>query len=288
MTWEQTIEFIRKIPAYSELVEKAYLDADLTLNVERFRTSEEYIETKGILKKYAPLSNTILDIGSGNGISAISFALDGFEVTVSEPDPSNTIGAGAIRMLQEYYQIKSLVVYEEVAEKLNLGNQKFDIIYARQAMHHAADLPAFVKNLSSFLKRGGILFTVRDHVIYNDEDKDWFLKTHPLQQYYGGENAFSEMEYKSAIQQSGLQILKILKHYDSVINYFPLSTSDFENNLRLKEDQIKSHLNKKIGPISNIPFVLAMYKKKIGFSPASFYNEQSIPGRMYSFIAQKK
>ncbi len=96
MTWEETIKYIRTLPGYSDLIETSYFEEDLKLNVERFRSSDEYKETLLLLQQYVPGAKTILDIGSGNGISAISFALDGYKVTALEPDPSDTVGAGAI------------------------------------------------------------------------------------------------------------------------------------------------------------------------------------------------
>src|SRR5687768_17479935 len=129
MNWEETIKYIRKKPEFCDLIEKAYFDENLQLNVERFKSSAEYKETLALLKKYNPNANTLLDIGSGNGISAIAFALDGYKVTVSEPDPSNTVGAGAVRKLKDLYGLQNLEIYEEFAENINFENELFDIVY---------------------------------------------------------------------------------------------------------------------------------------------------------------
>ncbi len=287
MTWEETIQFIRAQPKYNELVAKAYFDENLPLNVERFRDGEEYKETLRLMSIYAPNAKNILDIGCGNGISSIAFALDGYTVSACEPDPSNTVGAGAVQWLKEYYGIKNLEVYQEYAEKINLQKDFYDIVYVRQAMHHAYDLKAFIQNIASLIKSEGILITVRDHVIFDNQDKKRFLDTHPLQKYYGGENAFTEKEYTTAIELAGLKIDKILKHYDSVINYYPLSTTEFDAIKNKKEKYIQKALWNKISVLSKIPFVLSLYKKSIGFNIAKVFNERDIPGRMYTYIARK-
>ncbi len=286
-TWDETIRYIRTQPEYATLVEKAYFEEDLKLNVERFRASDEYKETLQLLKQYAPSAKTLLDIGSGNGISAISFALDGFQVTVSEPDPSDTVGAGAIRILKEIYGIEDLVVYEEFAENISFPNGLFDIVYVRQAMHHAYDLNKFIKNLSSLLKPKGILATIRDHVIYDEKDKIWFLENHPLQKFYGGENAFTSEQYREAFKQAELSLLLELKYYDSVINYFPTTKSSIIEKMEKAEKDVENNLNKKIGFLSKISVVKKWYKKRLNFNRENMFNEVKIPGRMYSYITQK-
>jgi 2-polyprenyl-3-methyl-5-hydroxy-6-metoxy-1,4-benzoquinol methylase len=287
MTWEETIKYIRTQPEYISLVDKAYFEEDLPLNIERFKHSEEYIETLNLLKKYRPDASKLLDVGSGNGISAVSFALDGYQVTATEPDPSNTIGAGAIRKLKSHYNLSNLEIFEEFAEKINHGEDLFDVIYVRQAMHHAYDLDKFISNLASLLKKGALLITVRDHVIYNEEDKKWFLENHPLHNFYGGENAFTETQYREAFTKADLNIELMLKHYDSVINYFPLSIKEFENGAIEYEKAIKRKLIEKLGLLGRFPITELLYKKKIGFNKATYYNETKIPGRIYSFITIK-
>lgn len=288
MTWEETIRFIRTQPDYQELIEKAYLDEDLPLNVERFRRSEEFQETICILRTLAPGAEALLDIGSGNGISAIAFALEGYEVTVSEPDASDTVGAGAIRKLKSHYQIARLDIHEKFAEEIQFNGKLFDVVYIRQAMHHAYDLNQFLDNLSKLIKPNGYLFTVRDHVVFDDADKHWFLDTHPLHSYYGGENAFTLEQYKFAMQNAGLVIRKIYRHFDSVINYFPLTQKQFKEIPHQKEKQLEDYLSSKIGLFGKIPLVKRMYKKRVGFTVSSVFDERKVPGRMYSFIAQKK
>lgn len=288
MTWEETIQYIRTQPEYSQLVKDAYFSEDLVMNVESFRHSDEFKETLNILKNYSPNAISILDIGSGNGISSVAFALNGFDVTVSEPDPSKTIGAGAIKILKDHYKLNNLHIYEEFAERIQFSNKLFDVVYVRQAMHHAYDLNLFIANISKFLKPGGLLLTIRDHVIINEEDKNWFLETHALHKYYGGENAFTVKEYKEAFFNSGLEILKTIKYYDSVINYFPVKKDYLIAEYKKGEHGLKQHLRKRIGLLAYLPFVFKLYKMKVGFNESTFFDETKTPGRMYSFITKKK
>lgn len=288
MTWEETIQYIRTKPEYSALLENAYLDEDLALNVRRFKKSEEFRETLKLLRYYSPKAKNLLDIGCGNGISSIAFALEGYKVTACEPDPSDTVGTGAVGWLKENYRIADLEICGEYGEEVKLMQHSFDIVYVRQAMHHAYNLKAFVKNLASLVRHNGILVTIRDHVVYNDEEKESFLKDHPLHKYYQGENAFTAEEYKSAIEQSGLHIIKTLKHFDSVINYAPLTKDEASFVMKSVDGYIEQNMMRKIGNLAKIPLIKKLYTRKIGLDTNKLFAEKDISGRMYSFIARKK
>jgi len=288
MNWEQTIQFIRTQPEYSELVEKAYFDKNLSLNVERFRVSEEFIETMKLLKEYRPNAKTVLDIGSGNGISAIALAIEGYKVVAIEPDTSDTVGAGAIRKLKSHYNLSNLEVYEAFGEELLLPDENFEIVYTRQCMHHAYDLDKFVAEASRVLKKGGLFMTVRDHVVFDEKDKNWFLDNHPLQKFYEGENAFKASQYKNAMQKAGFEIYREIKHYESVINYFPASKETIANMIKVRKQRAIAKLDKRIGRLSTISLIQDMLFKIIKLNNASVYDESKIPGRMYSYLCFKK
>jgi ubiquinone/menaquinone biosynthesis C-methylase UbiE len=290
MTWEETIQYIRTRPEYADLIKFAYFEEELALNVERFMRSEEYQETKKNISSFIHLASTtkLLDIGSGNGISAVAFAIDGLQVESVEPDPSATIGAGAINKLKQHYHLANLTVHQGFAEDLKFAAGSFDIVYTRQCMHHAHDLSLFLKECARVLKKGGLLITVRDHVIFDEQDKKWFLENHPLQKFYGGENAFTELEYKNAMEQAGLKIQQRLKHFESVINYFPLSESEKIGNETKNELFIDTLIRKKLGPLSAVPLLKKMAQHYVKGKLKSVYDERKVPGRMYTFLALKK
>lgn len=284
LSWEETIQYIREAPEYKELVEQAYFDEDLQLNVKRFRSTKEYSATLELIKHYAPKAKTILDIGCGNGISTINLAKEGYSVTAVEPDPSNTIGAGAIRKLASDLDITNIQVFESLAEDISFDSNSFDVVYFRQAMHHASNLKQFVGEALRVLKPEGLLLTVRDHVIYNDKDKDWFLKSHPLHKFYGGENAFTAKEYRNAIVNSGAEIIHEFKYYDSPINYFPLDQNDLDDIKKKKRIYYKNELKKKIGFLAEFEWILNIYLKR---KSIQLLDERDIPGRMYTYVAIK-
>ncbi|CAN5530327.1 hypothetical protein BH11BAC1_BH11BAC1_11440 [soil metagenome] len=287
MNWEETIRYIRTQPEYQQLVEKSYLDENLKLNVERFMSSAELQETLKLFHKYAPSAKKILDIGAGNGISSIAFALKGYHVTVVEPDPSNTVGCGAIELLKNEFNLLNLNIINSFGEKLPLPDQHFDVVYIRQAMHHAAELDLFVREAARVLAPEGLLMTIRDHVIYNKKDKQQFLDTHPLQKFYGGENAFTKAEYSEAMLKAGLKIESTIGYYDSVINFFPQSPEDVKNIRQHMRKNFKKSMQKRFGSwIVNFPF-LQLLELAAQFNKGKWDDDIRVPGRMYSFIAIK-
>ncbi len=290
MTWEEIIIQIRKDPEYAGLVDNAYFHEDLARNVEKFFISEEFLETREIVEKYCGSSRNkrLLDVGAGNGISSVAFAQLGYQVSSIEPDKSDTVGAGAIRKLKEHFKLQDLEVIDGFGESIPFPDASFDIVYVRQAMHHAAELNKFVKEAARVLKKGGLFLTVRDHVVYDEQDKKLFFETHPLHKFYGGENAFSESEYRAAIYGAGMEVKQMLRHFDSVINYYPVSKVEFYNRMTEHEKNLNRSFQKKAGPFKNSSFLFGLYTRWAEMRAGKLYDERKVPGRMYSFVSIKK
>ena len=96
-------------------------------------------------------------------------------------------------------------------------------------MHHARDIDQFAADCSRILKPGGMVIAVREHVIFNERDKSQFLAVHPMHSHYGGENAYTVEQYQSSFKNVGLKVVKVLKHFDSPINYFPRKKSELDH-----------------------------------------------------------
>jgi len=287
-TWEETIRHIRTKPEFASLVHDAYLGANLKENIERFRSSTEFIATLNILNPWLKQGACIADIGSGNGISAVSFALNGYKVSSVEPDPSDTIGAGAQKRLAADYNLQHFEVIESFGENLPLNASSFDLVYIRQAMHHAHDLHKFISEAARLLKKGGVLFTVRDHVVFDEKDKLHFLNEHPLHKFYGGENAFSPTEYAEAMKQAGLTIIKEYRYHDTPVNFAPLTPEQLNKKFQYVLQQRKNSLKSKIGILASIPLIFNLYNTLLVKKGLPVLDERLVPGRVYSYLAQKK
>jgi SAM-dependent methyltransferase len=136
------------------------------------------------------------------------------------------VGAGAVRTLAREAGL-SISVVEQPGEALPFPSGSFDLVHGRQVLHHAADLQRLCREVARVLRPGGRLIATREHVITRSSDLQAFLDSHPLHKLYGGERAYRLSEYKSAIEGSGLLIRRVLGPFDSAINYFPMSQSEW-------------------------------------------------------------
>jgi 2-polyprenyl-3-methyl-5-hydroxy-6-metoxy-1,4-benzoquinol methylase len=215
-TWEESVLWLRENNI--ELSQLCYYDDPIEAAAERFYKSAEWLEVEKVLQKKIP--GKILDVGSGRGISAYSFAKSGCEVFALEPDKSKTVGQGCINELNRRANLNIKIISD--IKELESLNIQFDIIYCRAALHHIPNLESFFHDINKFLKKDGYFLATREHLIKNDTDKKVFLNNHALHRLYGGENAYRLDEYTQSIEKFDLKLVKIFHQYDSVINYFPM------------------------------------------------------------------
>jgi ubiquinone/menaquinone biosynthesis C-methylase UbiE len=274
MTWEEAVKELRSNPENAKVIADNYFDENIDEAIERFRSSEEFLA----VMKYIPASaKTLLDIGAGRGMATYGFASNGLLSTALEPDPSDDVGAGAIRKLATRHGLPITVV-ETFGESLPFDDGSFDVVYVRQVLHHATDLAIFCKEVNRVLKPGGLFVATREHVLTQDSDLQTFLDNHLLHHLYGGEHAYTLAFYLKCIRQSGLTIKHLLHPYASVINYAPLSITEMKENF---ERKLSSLTGKRLaGYLLNIPVLYRL------LTTIKARQDQS-PGRLYSFICTK-
>ncbi len=265
ISWEESVTMLKSQPDKQELVKACFFDDPLDEALSRYYSSSEWVEIQELLKKV--YRGKALDIGAGRGIASFALAKDGWNVFALEPDSSEMIGSGAIKKIARDFALQ-IEVIETKGENLPFEDNSFDLVHARQVLHHASDLGQMCKEIYRVLKPGGTFIATREHVISKKSDLNKFLEKHPLHHLYGGENAFLLKEYLSAITNSGLKISKILKPYSSNINLYPLTK---ETLLEKIEDKIKISL-----PHFLLNFIVKVYERNT-----------NNPGRIYSFIATK-
>ena len=264
---------LRQDPARRELIYNSYLTANLAENCQRFAEGEEFAEVLKILERFAPEKKMLLDMPGGNGIATYAFAKAGFQVSTVEPNPSKSVGRGAIHCILQKFSLQANVV-DAYGEKLPFQTNSFDIAYVRQGLHHAGDLPAMLQEISRILRPGGILLACREHVVDNyQRSLECFLASQPDHQLYGGENAFTLCCYRQAISNARMAILLELGPFDSPINMYP----------NTPETLCKKILGTPPGRLLRI----FLPDSLVSWMGMWLLKRRKMPGRLYSFVAQK-
>ncbi|HEY3280928.1 MAG TPA: class I SAM-dependent methyltransferase [Armatimonadota bacterium] len=264
LSWEEAVQWLRSQPDQAELVTACFFDDPLIAAAERYYSSTEWQAVRELI---GPARGKALDLGAGRGISSFALAKDGWAVTALEPDPSQLVGAGAIRTLAAEGNV-AVEVVEKWGEELPFEDSTFDLVHVRQALHHARDLRQLCHGIGRVLKPGGTMIATREPVLSHQRDLDMFLKMHPLHHLYGGENAFVLKEYVSAIEAAGIRLAKVLNPYESNINLFP----DTRNSLR-----VRAARKLRLPSPALLPDALLSWVGKAS----------NAPGRLYTFLGYK-
>jgi len=269
--WEEAIDLLRKNPEHQELIFDAYLTSDLQGNCRRFAESAEFAEAVRLIGAHRPNPRDVLDVPAGNGIATYAFAKAGFDVVAVEPDPSPSVGRGAIASTLAATGFQARIV-AAFGENLPFETGSFDVVYVRQGLHHAHDLAAMLREYARVLRRGGLLLGCREHVVDNYEAslRD-FLASQVDHQLYGGEHAFTLADYRSAFVGAGFTMIEELGPYDSPINLHP-------NTAESLVDKINES-----GPGRILGLVLS--RSVVGRLGMWQLRRSNRPGRLYSFVA---
>lgn len=274
MSWEAAVEWLKMQPDKQDLVRDCYFDSSPEAAAERYSQSDEWNAIRALLP---PVPGRALDVGAGRGIASYALAKAGWSVVAIEPDPSDFVGRGAIQTIAQSKGLPIEVV-GEFGECLLHDSVSFELVVARQVLHHARDLPALCAEVFRVLKPGGKLIAVRDHVISSPGDLPAFLQVHPLHQLYGGENAYQLSQYLDALRAAGFRVEQMLRSFDSVINYAPHTRDSLREEFQRRLSRV---------PLGSIAGWCLDVELILDISLAVLSRIDRRPGRLYSFICSK-
>ena len=275
MNWEAAVTWLIDQPDKQDVVRAGYYDSPLISAANRYWQSGEWKAARSYLPAVPGLA---LDIGAGRGIASYALAKDGWQVKALEPDPSNLVGVGAIKSLAQSENLPISVV-QEFGEKLPFPDGHFDLVLARQVLHHAYDLGQLCKEVSRVLKPGGRFIAMRDHVLFRKADLGKFLNSHPLHYLYGGENAYLLREYVAALDSAPLEVEHVLRSFETPIHYDDGSFDAIGNKLKSRMD--KTVVLRPISSFLVSDKILPRVLRRLGKFDIR-------PGSAASFICRKK
>lgn len=272
MTTVEAVRQLRSDPQYASVIHDSYLEEDVVAAAERFRQSVEFSEVCVLLHGHLH-GCTILDLGAGTGIASYAMAKAGAGMVYAlEPDPGE-VGRDAINRLSVDLAITTL---DATGERIPLDDKSVDAIYARQVLHHTRDLNGVLRECARVLKPGGLILICREHVADNEAQLNQFLADHPIHQLAGGEHAYPLASYQKAIMESGLQLLRTLGPWDSVINAFPAVKSRAQ-----MESMPEVVLRERFGATARLLRIIPGMRHLVWRRMKSYPS----PGRLYSFLA---
>ena len=273
-SWEDAVAWLLDQPEHRALCQACYYDRPAYAAAQRFWASDEWQALRALMPSRA---GTALDVGAGMGVASYALARDGWRTTALEPDGSQLVGAGAIRSLASAAGL-TIEVVQEWGESLPFADASFDLVHARQVLHHARDLPRFCRELQRVLKPGGLLLATREHVISSAAQLPTFLANHPLHNLYGGENAFTLASYLEAIRGAGLQMQRQWGPLQTVINYAPFTEASLAGEIARRAARLP-------GGALVARLMLASPWRRHALSLLSRLDRR--PGRLHTFIAQR-
>lgn len=274
VSWEAAVTWLMNQPDKQDLVRDCYYDASVIDAAQRYWKSPEWQAVKA---KLPVIQGHALDLGAGRGIASYALAKEGWSVLAVEPDSSSLVGAGAIEHLAQSESLPISVV-KEFGEKIKCESASFDLVFARQVLHHAHDLQQLCAEVYRVLKPGGNFIAVRDHVISSQADLPAFWKIHPLHHLYGGENAFTEAQYLSAMREAGFEVKMVIRSFESVINYAPYTDDSLKEELKAR--LAKLPILGRMRSILDIQWIF-----RVSLRVLSRIDRR--PGRLYSFVCIK-
>jgi acetyltransferase-like isoleucine patch superfamily enzyme/SAM-dependent methyltransferase len=222
-TWEDTIQAMQADPHRQELLHNAFLDGNPLEALQTYRANAEFAETKKIVDTVERKSGRLLDVGSGIGVTSAAFAIEGFRIDAVEPAESVYTGRAGLELLKSSLG-ENLDLNIEIHQCL-LKEAKllpgYDVAICRQVVHHFEDPVADLTRIREMLRPGGKAILLREHVVFDEEDKARFLDAHPMQRFYRGENAYKIEEYLGFAESAGFEVERIITFAESPINYWP-------------------------------------------------------------------
>ena len=187
-------------------------------NPEQYRDDKVFAEGKDLeeMKQAVglPKVQTLLDIGSGAGHTAIAFAGIAEKCIGIDVTPEMVTVA---KQLAEKKGIKKVTFQEGDVESLPFADESFCVLTCRLAAHHFPHIEKAMQEISRVLKPGGVFLLV-DHYAPDDADLDHFVNEVDQTRDASHVREYTLNEWKESFQQNGLSYEEISK-WDILLQY---------------------------------------------------------------------
>lgn len=271
---DDVVSWLRSQPDQADFLRACYQDQPEVDAAERFRCSDEW---QAALKLLPSPQGWALDLGGGNGIASYALAGSGWCTASVEPSPSPITGGPAITDLLQSAGLPARVV-SAVGERLPFLDETFDVVYSRQVLHHVGDQAGLCAELRRVLRPGGTYLACAEHVVSSDAQRHRFLSEHPMHCFTQDEDAFRLADYRRAFAAGGLDLVRILRPFDSPINIAPRTKETLRDELARRFARL---------PAGKLAARAALSRQAYPAFLRLLSRLDRRPGRSYTFVARR-
>ena len=161
------------------------------------------LSLEAIVRLAAPrATDECLDVATGAGHVALALAPHARSVVAADITPEMLAEAEALAAGRGIANVTTCLA---PAERLPFPDASFDIVTARTAPHHFADVPAFVAEAARVLRPGG-RFVVVDNLAPPDPEADRFLNEIERLRDASHVRSYNEAEWRAFLLDAGLAL----------------------------------------------------------------------------------
>ncbi|MCB2407519.1 class I SAM-dependent methyltransferase [Hymenobacter lucidus] len=152
-------------------------------------------------------TDTVLDVATGTGFTALAFAP--LVQSVVGLDVSTGMLAEAARQQQQQLGLHNVTWQEGAAEALPFADASFSIVTCRVAPHHFDSVPQFLAEVKRVLQPGG-RFLLADTTVPDNEPElsRWQNRLEKLRDPSHARN-LAPQEWRTALEEAGLQVEQV-------------------------------------------------------------------------------
>ncbi len=150
-------------------------------------------------------TDSLLDIATGSGNTALAFAPHVARAVGLDLTPAML---GELRRLADERGLDNVETIEAPAEEIPFPDATFDIVTARLAPHHFADIKKAVSEMARVTKQGGQVL-VHDTTSPEDQDLDRQLNEIEILRDPGHIRNYAPTEWKTMFEDSGLEVTRL-------------------------------------------------------------------------------
>lgn len=219
--YEAAVRAVQTDPDYRDLLERAFLHADLGEALEAFEASEDWARVRRLIARMGvPAGARVLDFGGGRGLLAAALAHAGYDVVLCEPNPSEVCGAGAASRLAAIAP-RPFEIFAGMSG--DLAPRSFDAVVCRAVLHHLEPLEQILREVRLALRVGGAFVASDEPTIRRASDLAAAHARHPFIRFGVQEEAHTPAHYEQALLAAGFTDVNVV---------FPVALEDYRRLVR--------------------------------------------------------